>query len=100
MLIGFALFWDITQRRMVILYRIAGQRMGPIFKGPIRCPETSIKVYRSTLRNTTEERRFPLPSLLLKLRNLQLFVNTAIKEISEHEITLIQIHIKEQLRNV
>jgi hypothetical protein len=25
--------------------------------GPIRCPETSVKVYHSTLRNTPEERR-------------------------------------------
>jgi hypothetical protein len=25
--------------------------------GPIRCPETSVKEYHSTLRNTPEERR-------------------------------------------
>ena len=29
----FALFWDITQRRVVILYRRSGQHIGPIFKG-------------------------------------------------------------------
>jgi hypothetical protein len=28
-----ALFWGITQRRMVILYRISGQIIDPIFKG-------------------------------------------------------------------
>jgi hypothetical protein len=29
--------------------------MGPM--GPIRCPQTSVKDYHSTLRNTPEERR-------------------------------------------
>jgi hypothetical protein len=28
-----ALFWDITQRREAILYRVSGQLIGPIFKG-------------------------------------------------------------------
>ena len=32
-------------------------RMGRLKNGPIRCPETSVKVYHSTLRNTSEERR-------------------------------------------
>jgi hypothetical protein len=30
-----ALFWNITQRRMVILYRRSGQRIGPIFDGQV-----------------------------------------------------------------
>jgi hypothetical protein len=33
MLIKYALFWDITQRLMVILYRRFGTNIGPIFKG-------------------------------------------------------------------
>jgi hypothetical protein len=28
-----ALFWDITQRRVVIVYRPLGPHIGPIFKG-------------------------------------------------------------------
>jgi hypothetical protein len=62
-----ALFWGITQRRMVILYRSLGttyrsHRQGsctswPLKMGPIYCPETSVKDYHSTLRNTPEERR-------------------------------------------
>jgi hypothetical protein len=69
------LFCDVTQRRVVILYRRFGTKYrshlqgsrGPtrIFfldlwalkMGPIRCPETSVKDYHSTLRNTPEERR-------------------------------------------
>jgi hypothetical protein len=45
-------FWGITQRRMVILYR-------RLKMGPIRCPEISVKDYHSTLRNTPEECRSP-----------------------------------------
>jgi hypothetical protein len=30
----------------------------PLKTGPIRCPETSVKDYDSTLRNTPEERRY------------------------------------------
>jgi hypothetical protein len=67
-----ALFRGITQRRMVNLYRLFGTKYWshiqwsrssvklhwaswPLKMGPIRCPETSVKVYRSTLRNTPEE---------------------------------------------
>jgi hypothetical protein len=67
-----ALFWVITQRRVVIIYRRLGERIGPIFKGqrvhsswtswplemgPIRCPETSVNYYHSTMPCTPEERR-------------------------------------------
>jgi hypothetical protein len=59
MLMRSALFWDITQRRMVILYRRFGTTY-PSFLllklGPIGCPETSVKDYHSTLRNIPEER--------------------------------------------
>jgi hypothetical protein len=59
------LFWDITQRRVVMLYGRVGstktsQHQGsrsPLKIGPIGCPETSVKDYRSTLRNIPEERR-------------------------------------------
>jgi hypothetical protein len=54
---------------VVILYRRFGRayrshlqrlRSLPLNLGPIRCPETSVKDYRSTLRNTPEERRSDL----------------------------------------
>jgi hypothetical protein len=59
-----ALFWVITQRVLVIPYR---QPIGPIFKaqemdswpfkkGPMGCPETSVRNYHYSLRNNPEER--------------------------------------------
>jgi hypothetical protein len=64
-----ALFWGVTQRRVVVLY----WRFGTTYRsneggllhwtswllkmGPRRCPETSVKDYHSTLRNTPEDRR-------------------------------------------
>jgi hypothetical protein len=65
------LFWDVTQRRLVVCYRrfgttcpshIQGSRSPrrtsawPLKMGQIVCPETSAK-YQSTLRNIPEERR-------------------------------------------
>jgi hypothetical protein len=64
-----ALCWGVTQRRMVILYRRFGTAYWshlqvprsailddwtswPLKVGPILCPETSVKDYHSTLRNT------------------------------------------------
>jgi hypothetical protein len=71
-----AFFWRITQRRMVILHWRLGTTyrshiqesksprrvysswtFWPLKMGPIRCPETSVKNYHSTLRNTPEERK-------------------------------------------
>jgi hypothetical protein len=50
-----ALCWDITQRRVVILYRRFGttywslpQWSRLLKMGPIRCPETSVKYYHLT----------------------------------------------------
>jgi hypothetical protein len=58
MLMRLALFWDITQRRVVILYRRFSSRPSSSLKmGPIRCPETSVKNYHWTLRNIPEDRR-------------------------------------------
>jgi hypothetical protein len=71
-----ALFWDITQRRVVILYRHFGTTYRshlqesrsksswtwPLKMGPISCPETSVKVYHSTLRNIPKERRSHQPT--------------------------------------
>ena len=65
-----ALFWDITQRRLVILY----QRFGTTYRSHLQgqevqkdnfldfltfegCPETSLQNYQSTLRNIPQERR-------------------------------------------
>jgi hypothetical protein len=62
-----ALLWDITHRRVVILYRRFGTTYRsylfcswtilPLKMGPRRCTETSVKDYHSTLCNILEERR-------------------------------------------
>ena len=61
-----ALFIDITQRRVVILYRRFGRthwshlkrswNSWPFKMGPIRCPETSVWNYHSALRTIQQER--------------------------------------------
>ena len=65
----FALFCEITQGILVVLYgrlgttcrsRLQGSRIEK--EGPIGCPETSVKNYHCTPRNIPEERR----SLLLR----------------------------------
>jgi hypothetical protein len=58
-----ALFLDITQRQMVNLYWHFGTMyqphlhwtFWPLKMGPIYCPEMSLNVYYSTLRNTPDE---------------------------------------------
>jgi hypothetical protein len=59
-----ALFWDVMQRRVIILDRCFGtnyrshlQGSRPLKMRPIGCPETSVKDYQSTLCNIPEERR-------------------------------------------
>jgi hypothetical protein len=69
-----ALFWGVTQRQVVIFYRRfettylshpQGWRCRvklhwtswPLKMGPIRCPETSVKYFHPSLRNTPEESR-------------------------------------------
>ena len=48
-----ALFWDITQRRVVILHRRLGQRIGPIFKGQeVEEENKAGKTVRSLYRGT------------------------------------------------
>jgi hypothetical protein len=81
--------WDITQRRVVFLYRRFGTTYHPRLQGsgsprrrrrrrknlktgPIRCPETSVMDYHSTLRSIAEECRSQLdkprtPVLRVKL---------------------------------
>jgi hypothetical protein len=49
-----ALFWDITQRWVGVLYRRFGTTSRTL--GPIGGPETSVQNYHSTLRNIPEER--------------------------------------------
>jgi hypothetical protein len=59
------LFWDITQRRLVIFYRRFGTTYRSVSSrnylllemGPTRCPETSVKNYHTTPPNIAEERR-------------------------------------------
>jgi hypothetical protein len=63
--VRYELFRGITQRRMIILYRrfgttcrshLQGYWTSWLLKmGPIRCSETSVKGYYSTLRNAPEE---------------------------------------------
>jgi hypothetical protein len=69
MLMRSALFWDITQCLVLILYR----RFGTLKIGPIGFPETSVKDYHSALRNIPEERKSKkkgfLPSTNFKLLN-------------------------------
>jgi hypothetical protein len=71
--IRFALFWDITQRRVLILpptfrenVSVPSSRVNKSFSsrtswlsktGPIRCHETSVKDYHLTLSNIPEERK-------------------------------------------
>jgi hypothetical protein len=60
-----ALFWDITRRCVVIVYRrfgttyrshLHGSRVPwPVKMGPIRRPETSVNTYHTTPRNIPEE---------------------------------------------
>jgi hypothetical protein len=50
-----AFFWDVTQRRMVILYRRFGQLISPIFKG--QEVQERVLVDFLTLRNIAAERR-------------------------------------------
>jgi hypothetical protein len=70
------LFWNNTQRRVVILYRRFGTthrshlqgsrsriRKGPLKMGPVGCLETSVQNYQSTLRNIPQERRSQLNRL-------------------------------------
>jgi hypothetical protein len=33
LILGFSLFWDLTQRRMVVCHRRSGQLIVPFFKG-------------------------------------------------------------------
>jgi hypothetical protein len=56
------LFWDIMQRRMVVPYRRFGTTFPSPLQGPssprrmLRCPETSIQEYQSTLCRIPKQR--------------------------------------------
>ena len=56
-----SLFWDITQRRLVVT-DVLGHFVGPFFWGQVNmgtkvCPVTSVPKYRCTLRNILKEQR-------------------------------------------
>jgi hypothetical protein len=53
----FALFWDITSSSGNPLPTFRDLDFLTFEMGTIRCPETSVKYYHSTLRNIPEERR-------------------------------------------
>jgi predicted acetyltransferase len=76
LLLRFALFWDITQRLVVVMYRrfgttylshlqetrsprtkLSSWTSWPSNMGPIGCPETSEQSYHSALLNIPEELR-------------------------------------------
>jgi hypothetical protein len=52
-----ALFCDVTQRRLVVIYRRCGTTYWSLKMGPIGCPAMSVTNYESTVRKITEERR-------------------------------------------
>ena len=43
-------FWDFTQRRMAVSYRLFGTTYRSLKEGPIDCPETSVGDYHSNPR--------------------------------------------------
>ena len=58
------LFWDITQRSVVVLYRRFGttywshlEGSRPLKMGPLGCPEMSVQNYQSAMCNISEEGR-------------------------------------------
>jgi len=51
-----ALFWAITHRVVVKAYRRFEKPVGPTFRGPTGCPETSARNYHSSLRSEPEKR--------------------------------------------
>ena len=84
-----ALFWDITQLIVVILetfrYNISVpfsrvKKSERLKKGPLGCPETSVKNYHCTLRNIPEERTsYILRGGSLKSRILPTYLPTYIR---------------------
>jgi hypothetical protein len=66
-----AFFWDFYATQNEFLIDVSGQRNGPILKGqavkpwialhfmrgPLLCPETSVRNYHSTLRKIRKERK-------------------------------------------
>jgi hypothetical protein len=52
MLMKSAIFWVITRRRVVIVYRLLTRE-----DGTDKCPETSVNNYHMTPRNIPKERR-------------------------------------------
>jgi len=65
------LFCAITQRVVVISYRRFGTNYSPIYKGPISCPERSVRNCHYSLHNNSEERNSrPLHVGTLKSRKI------------------------------
>jgi hypothetical protein len=60
-----AVFWDLTRRWVVVMYRRFGTRIGPIFfldflapeDRTDRCTETSVNNYHTTPRNIQEQHK-------------------------------------------
>jgi hypothetical protein len=68
-------FWDVTRRKLVVIYRRFGTSYHshfqessiprPLKMGPIGCPETSVSNYQYTRPNIPEvQRSNPLPSII------------------------------------
>ena len=113
-----ALFWGITRRHVVIVYRRFGTtyrshlqwprfRAGkkrkkkdysnswPVKIGPTRCPETSVNNYHTTPRNIPEERRSQLLTLS-RIRHVlfNLFGNFKDQALGWNSMALYQVSYK------
>jgi hypothetical protein len=82
-----ALFWDITQRRVVILYRRFGTTYRSHLQGSLKmgrkvCFETSVQNYHSTLRNIAEER------MIQENNAFMIFANCKVTN-SKHNISVL-----------
>ena len=66
--VSLLLSWDVTWRSLAVI-DVSGQNVGPIIKGillktgPVDCPKTSARNYRSVLRNIPEEQASQLDFL-------------------------------------
>ena len=84
------LFCAITQRVVVILHRRFGTNYLPINKGPIICPETSVRNCHHLLHNEPEERiSRPLRGGSLKSRKVLPFSPASIMPSVPHSPSFI-----------
>ena len=90
--IMFSLFWEVTQRGLVVIYR----RFGAIYRSHLRdclitedgadsVPKRPKNNYQSTLRNIPEERRRHLHRIVsLKSKQISIILITGFRSVSDH----------------